>query len=188
MVGHRQKMKKRPKAVSKKLKFAPKYRWFKISSLKLFFWKYYFRHTTFSYSFKRASGHHQSFFNLRSSRRKPQRQKGSLVLQYSFAHKISHILGTSTGLALTITCSSNTAKNLSEFTNFPWNMFIFGVRKKTFALYHFLKPKNYILVCIFLCISVRRFLFQRRSKILFGGNGSGRDWIIYLRGLTVWAS
>ena len=47
-------------------------------------------------------------------------------------------------------------------------MFLFGV-KKTFALYHFLKPKNYILetnFCIFLYI-------QRRSKILFGGGWVG---------------
>ena len=50
-------------------------------------------------------------------------------------------------------------------------MFLFGV-KKTYSLCHFLKPKNYILeanVCIFLYISVRKFLFQR---ILFG-----REWV-----------
>ena len=38
---------KRPKAVPQKMKFRPKYKSFKISSLELFFWKYYFGFTTF---------------------------------------------------------------------------------------------------------------------------------------------
>ena len=49
-------------------------------------------------------------------------------------------------------------------------------KKKTFALHHFLKHKNCILeanVYIFLYISVRKFLFHRRSKILFGGGWVG---------------
>ena len=47
-------------------------------------------------------------------------------------------------------------------------------------------------VCIFLYISVRKFLFQRRSKILSGGErgvvGLGKDWIISLTLLAVRAS
>ena len=53
---------KRPKAVPQKSKFGQKYKWFKNSSLEFFFRKYYFGHAIFLCSFKRASGHHQSFF------------------------------------------------------------------------------------------------------------------------------
>ena len=56
------------------------------------------------------------------------------------------------------------------------NMFLFGVRK-VFALYHFWTLNNCILnfkanICIFMYISVRNYLFQRRSKIL-----SGKEWV-----------
>ena len=61
------------------------------------------------------------------------------------------------------------SKNLTDFTNLNSldienNMLL--------QLHHFLTPKNYTLqenVCIFLYISVGKFLFQRRSKILSGG-------------------
>ena len=53
---------KRPKAVLPKEKFGPKYKWFKISYLKLFFWKNFFGHKIFLYWSTRCSGHHQSFF------------------------------------------------------------------------------------------------------------------------------
>ena len=72
-------------------------------------------------------------FNYRFSSRKPQSQqkleKRQLILQYSFAQKISLILQTSTHLTSKIISSCNTAKNLSDFANFPVNMFLFGVRK-----------------------------------------------------------
>ena len=100
-------------------------------------------------------------------------QKRSLISQYSFAQKTSLILRTSTHLTLKIICSRNTVKNLSDFTNFPANMFLFGVRKNIWAA-PFLDAKELhscstlkANVCIFLYISVRKFLFQRRSKILF---------------------
>ena len=60
-------------------------------------------------------------------------QKRSLILQYCFAQKTSLILRISTLLKLKITCSQNTAKKLSQFTNFPANMFLFGVRKKSIS-------------------------------------------------------
>ena len=60
-------------------------------------------------------------------------RKRSLILQYSFAQKTSLILRISTLLKLKITCSQNTAKKLSQFTNFPANMFLFGVRKKSIS-------------------------------------------------------
>ena len=108
-------------------------------------------------------------------------QKRSLISQYSFAQKTSLILRTSTHLTLKIICSRNTVKNLSDFTNFPANMFLFGVRKNIWAA-PFLDAKELhscstlkANVCIFLYISVRKFLFQRRSKILSDG-GQVEDW------------
>ena len=48
--------------------------------------------------------------------------------------------------------AADTGKQLSLFTNFPANMFLFGVRicfclvsEKAFALPHILTPKNYFL-------------------------------------------
>ena len=55
--------------------------------------------------------------------------KRSHIIQYSFAQKTSLILRTSIHLTSKILCSRNTAKNLSAFTNFPANMFLFGARK-----------------------------------------------------------
>ena len=66
--------------------------------LEFFFSKYYFRHTTFLYSFKCSSGHYQSFFNIRFSSRKSQSQQ-------KLAKKITHF---------TIKFFS---KNLTHFTN-----------------------------------------------------------------------
>ena len=114
----------------------------------------------------------------------------------SFAQKTSLILQTSIHLTLKIISSRNTAKNLSDFTIFQQTCFRL-VPEKTFALHHFLTPKNYILEVLWnqMYISVRKFLFQRRSKILSsvcvcvgGGSGLGRGWIISLRQLAVWAS
>ena len=55
--------------------------------------------------------------------------KRSLILQYSFAQKASLTLRISTLLKMEITCFQNTAKKLSQITNFPANIFLFGVRK-----------------------------------------------------------
>ena len=51
------------------------------------------------------------------------------VGHHGFAQKTTLILRISTLLKLTIKCSQNTAKNLSQFTNFSANMFLFGVTK-----------------------------------------------------------
>ena len=64
--------------------------------------------------------------NLKANKNQPKR---SLILKYSFAQKTSLILQISTLLKLKITCSQNTAKTPSQFTNFPASMFLFGVRK-----------------------------------------------------------
>ena len=93
-------------------------------------------------------------------------------------------------MTLKTICSRDTAKNLSDFTNFPANMFPFGVRKNICSAL-FLdaqEPHSWSTlkanVCIFLHISVRKCLFQRRSKIL----SAGRWWINSLRWIAVWAS
>ena len=78
----------------------------------------------------RSSGH--CFFipefvaeNLKANKNQ---RKRSLILQYSFAQKTSLILRISTLLKLKI-FSQNTAKRISQFTNFPTNMFLFRARK-----------------------------------------------------------
>ena len=103
-------------------------------------------------------------------------RKRSLTLQYNFTQKTSLILWTS--MTLKIICSHNIAKNPFHFTNFPANMFLFGVGKNIFRngavpfldtqqLYSWSTLKAN--ACVFLYISVRKFLFDRSSKILYGG-------------------
>ena len=120
---------KRLNAVHQKTKFGPKYKWFKISYLKSFFWKYFFGHTAFLYSSTRFSGHLQSFICSEIVKASKNYRKRSLILQYSFAQKTSLILWNSTHLTLKIISSCNTAKSLCDFINFPANMFLFEVRK-----------------------------------------------------------
>ena len=119
-------------------------------------------------------------------------RKRSLILQYSFAQKTSLILRISTLLKLKIICSQNTAKKLSQFTNFPANMFLFGVRKNIctapFPEAQELLSSSTLKTNICLYISVylsKKFLFQRRIKILSGGMGGWGGWIISLRQLAV---
>ena len=82
---------------------------------------------------------------------------------------------------------------LSDFANFPANMFQFSVRKSICAAL-FLdtqEPHSWSTlkanVCVFLYISVRNFLFQRRSKVLPDGDGLGGGWIVSLKRLALWA-
>ena len=82
---------------------------------------------------------------------------------------------------------------LSDFANFPANMFQFSVRKSICAAL-FLdtqEPHSWSTlkanVCVFLYISVRNFLFQRRSKVLSDGDGLGGGWIVSLKRLALWA-
>ena len=65
-----------------------------------------------------------------------------------------------------------------HFTNFPVNVFLFGVRKHLYCIIFWLQRTNSSStlkanVCIYLYISVRKYLFQRRSKIF---SGSGEGW------------
>ena len=116
----------------------------------------------------------------------------------SFTQKTSFILRTSTHLTLKMICSRNTGKNLSDIRNFPANMFLFGVRKNICTapfldaqqLHSWSTLKTDIR--IFLSVSIKKCLLQRRSKILSDGEwvdgGGGRAWIISLKQLGVWAS
>ena len=145
---------------------------FGILFLKILFWAYNF--FIFVQTFQRTSS--EFLFNFRFSSRKSQSQQK----QHSFARKTLLILRISTHLTLKIICSRNTAKNLSDFKDFPADMFLFGVRENICtAIFldaqelHFwstLKAN----ACIFLYISVRKFLFQRRSNILSNGSGLGQ--------------
>ena len=54
------------------MKFRPEYKWFKISYLEFFFWKYYFVHATFLYSSTRSRHIIKIFLNFSSSSRKSQ--------------------------------------------------------------------------------------------------------------------
>ena len=144
---------------------------FGILFLKILFWAYNF--FIFVEKFPRTSS--EFLFNFRFSSRKSQSQQK----QHSFARKTLLILRISTHLTLKIICSRNTAKNLSDFKDFPADMFLFGVRENICtAIFldaqelHFwstLKANVYI----FLYISVRKFLFQRCSNILSNGGGLG---------------
>ena len=123
---------KRLLAVSQKTKFEPNYKWFNTSYLEFFFWKCYFVYTTFFRTVQWTSS--EFFLDFRFSSRKSQRQqklaKEIILFQYGLTQNTSLILWTSTHLILKIICSRNTIKNFSHFTNFPENIFLFGVRKK----------------------------------------------------------
>ena len=139
------------------------------------------------------------FFNFRFSSRKSQRTSKKAK---NLAKKITHF---------TIQfCSMNIAHfknfNLLDIENnmlpqnsqkpfwlykFSVKMFLFGVRKNictaTFLdaqelhCWSTLKAN----VCIFLHISLRKFLFQICSKVLSGKEWDGRGWITSLRQLAV---
>ena len=123
------------------------------------------------------------FFNFRFSSRKSQSQqkleKRSLILQYSFAQKTSFILRTSTHLTSKLIWSRNTVKNLSAFTNFPANMFLFDVRKSIctapFLDAQELFLKHFESKCLYISVYLRKKIFvpetQERFYMVTGGLG-----------------
>ena len=143
---------------------------FGIIFLKILFWAYNFY--TFVHTCQWTSS---EFFSKPTKTNK----KNPLVLQYSFSQNTSFILWTSTHLTLKIVCSDNTAKILSEFTNFSANIFLFNARESICTapfldaqeLHSWSTLKEN--VCMFLDISVRKCLFERRSKIFSGGG-----WVV----------
>ena len=101
--------------------------------------------------------------------------------------KTSLILRPSTPSTFWKTYSCNTAKNQLTF-NFSGKMFLVGVRGNICnALFldapelHF-RSTGRANICIFLHISVRKFLFDVGSFYLLGG------WIIFVRRLAIRAS
>ena len=85
-------------------------------------------------------------FLVRSSNRKSQSQQ-------KLAKKVTHFiiqfrsknLTRFTNLNSRTICSRNASKTLSDFTNFPENIFLFGFRHVSVWFHHFLTPKNHIL-------------------------------------------
>ena len=144
----------------------------KISYLEFFFWKYYFGHAKFLYLSRRSSGYHQSFFlisdflaeNLKANKNL---QKRSHVLQYSFAQKLHYYTNIN---SLDIENNMPPQHNQEPFWlyKFSANMFTAPfLDAQELHSWGTLKAN----VCIFLYISLRTFLFQRRSKV-----SSGKGW------------
>ena len=132
-----------------------KYKWFKMSYLEFFFWKYYFRHTTFWYSFTCSSRHFQSFFlNFRFPSRKSHSQQilAKKITHFTIQFCSKNILWTSTNLTMEIICSRSTTKSLVHFTNFPAKIFSFGVRKNICTT-PFLDFEEWKHMSVYFCIS-----------------------------------
>ena len=161
----------------------------------IFLKEYYFGRTTLFDPFQWTSS---DFFipefiaeNLKPNKNQ---RKRSPMLQCVFAQKTSLILRISTLLKLKIICSQNTAKKLSQFTNFPADMFLFGVRKnictasfpdaQELLSWNTLKAN----ICIFLYISLRKFCLKDLARFYMMVWEVGGGWIISLRGLAVWVS
>ena len=169
MVDRRLKINKKlkgPKAVLQKTKFGPKYKWFKILCLEFFFWKIYFEHTMFLYVCPEVSVDTvRVFFYFRFSSRNFQSQQ-------------KRILRTSTHLALKLICFCNAAKKLSDFI-FSSNH-VSGVIKNICIAPFLGTQELHSRSClsenafIFQYISLIKFLFQRRSKVLSSWGWDGR--------------
>ena len=113
-------------------------------------------------------------------------QKRSHILQYSFAKIILNSVDNENNML------PNTAKNLSDFTNFLANMFLCGVRKNICTASFLATQKLHSWsplkanVCIFLYICLKKFCFQDVVMFYLVEGGIGGDWINFLRRLAVW--
>ena len=114
------------------------------SFLKILFWAY--KVFIFFQTFQWISSEFFliSDFLAESFKANKKYKERSHILHYSFAQISSLILPTSTHLTFKILCSRNTAKKLSDFTNFQQICFCF-VSENIFILHYFLTPKNCIL-------------------------------------------
>ena len=114
------------------------------SFLKILFWAY--KVFIFFQTFQWISSEFFliSDFLAESFKANKKYKERSHILHYSFAQISSLILPTSTHLTFKILCSRNTAKKLSDFTNFQQICFCF-VSENIFILHYFLMPKNCIL-------------------------------------------
>ena len=143
---------------SQKRKIVPKHKWFKISYLKAFFWKYFLWHTLFYIHPHVPADIIRVFFNFRLFSRKSQSQQKLLkkITQFTTQFRSKNLthFWASTHLTFKIIYCWNTAKNLSEFTkNFQTTMFLFGVRKNI-CTPPFLDGQNCILEALWRQMSV----------------------------------
>ena len=165
---------KHPKAVHEKWKFGPKYKWSKNLIFGILFLKVLFRAYKafiFVQTFQWISS---EFFLIsdflpesRKANKKKNLQKRSHVLQYSFAQKAHSFYEHQ----LTWHCKQYAPATQPKpfwFSKFSENIFTAPfLDAQELHSWSTLKAN----ACIFLYISLRKFLFQRRSKVL-----SGKGW------------
>ena len=150
----------------------------------IFFFEIFFR--AYSFISRVPSSDHQIFFipefiaeNIKPNKNQ---RKRSPILQYIFTQMTTLILRISTLLKLKIKCSQNKAKQnkLSQFTHFPTDMFLFGVRKNiciaSFPDAQELLSSNNLKanVCMFLYISLTKFYFKVLARFYLMVWGRGR--------------
>ena len=114
---------------SRKTRLGPKYKLFIIG---IFFLKILFRAYNFLYSSTRPVDKTRVFFNFRFSCRKSASRKelAKKITHFTIQFCLKNLTRFTNLNSLDIDiCSRNTAENLSHFTNFPENMFLFGVGK-----------------------------------------------------------
>ena len=137
--------------------------------MKFFFWKYYFEYKLFYICPDVPVGIIRVFlisdFLAERLKANKKRNKDHRIYTYFIWQWKQYV--------------TNTAKNLSDYTNFPANMFLFGVWKNICTA-PFLDAQELHLwstlkvnVCIFLYIPLRKYLFQKHSKVLSGSGWSG---------------
>ena len=141
--------------------------------------KYYFGYLTFLYSSPLSSGHHQSFFSISDFLAESFRANKNSENDDSFYNESNLTHFTSLN-SLDIENNILPQHNQKSFwpLNFPANVFLLFVRKNNCTAL-FLDAQELhswstlkANVCTFLYIFIRKFLFQRCSKILSGG-----EWV-----------
>ena len=128
------------------MKFGQKYKWFKISHVESFFWKYYFRHTGCLYTFQWTSSEFPLISNFLTEILKANKNhwKRSLILQYSFAQKLYSFYESH------FTWHWKQYAPATQLKPFPYlqifqKTYFCLVSEITFAQHHFFMPKNHIL-------------------------------------------
>ena len=139
----------------------------------------------------------RAFFKFKFSSRKPQKpiKTSEKVLSFYSTVSLKNLINfMNLNPPDIVACSRKIAKNLSDFTIFPANMFMFGNRKSICTAPFFdaqkLHSGNNLKsnVCIF-CISPQENFYSRDvERFYLVRAGFGGDWIISFRRLIVWAS
>ena len=97
------------------------------------FGKYYFGHTTFIYSSTRSSGHYEGFFLISNFLAESLKAKAKTSEKDDLFYNTVSLKKRNSfyepQLTLKITCSRNTANNLSDFTNFQQTFFCLALEK-----------------------------------------------------------